>query len=411
MAQQEVERPRQAGRRRLVPGEQQRHQLVADLGVVHRLAVLEPRRDQQRQDVLARIGPPRGDLRRRACGRSPAAAPPGFASGSGPPKRRESSTPNCRLADDVPASSSPRRSPSRSRCAGVGDAEHRPQDHLERDRLHPRVQRERLARRPAVDLARDDLAHRRLVRAHARAVKRRQHQLAPREVLAPLEQQQRARPHDRLQRDRAAGRERVPGDRVERADRLGVGEHHHRRLEAEEADAERVAEAPPARLQERDRPQQPAQGLHERRLGRPWRQRAHRAYCRTDGRDRTAPIRRAAPRRRPPPGRRGRRPAGRGAGAAACSARIGNRATTRLLREPVDTDIEAERARFDEHARAHKQRLAEYAQRSTPHVLKTAGITTDSRVDRRRRSGSRPRSTRARSCAPFLKGKFPEARR
>ena len=100
------------------------------------------------------------------------------------------------------------------------------------------------------------------------------------EVLAALEQQQRARAHDRLQRERPAGRERVAGHGVERADRLRVGEHHHRRLEAEERDAERVAEAPPAGLQERDRPQQPAQGLHDGRLGRPWRQRAHAAYCR-----------------------------------------------------------------------------------------------------------------------------------
>ena len=62
VAQEEVERPRQSGGRGLVAGEQQRHQLVADLGVGDRLAVLEPRRDEHREDVLARIRAALGDL-------------------------------------------------------------------------------------------------------------------------------------------------------------------------------------------------------------------------------------------------------------------------------------------------------------------------------------------------------------
>ena len=276
MAQQQVERPREAGRRRLVPGEQQRHQLVADLLVVHRLAVLEAGGHEQREDVLARVGAALGDLRaqhpvdlppqrgqagerigpaeaaeqqhaelharRRRAGQQPRRGRPRAAlrrAGSVTPKtarRITSSVTACMRGCSANASSSGQR--ATSRC--------------------------------------DHLAHRRLVRAHALAVERRQHQLAAREVLAALEQQQRARAHDRLQRDRPARRQRVAGDRVERADRVRVREHHHRRLEAEEADAERVAEAPPAGLQERDRAQQPAQGLHEWRLGRPWRQRAHR---------------------------------------------------------------------------------------------------------------------------------------
>ena len=47
-------------------GEQQGHELVAQLGVAHRLAVLEAGGDEHREDVLAarevRVGAPLGDL-------------------------------------------------------------------------------------------------------------------------------------------------------------------------------------------------------------------------------------------------------------------------------------------------------------------------------------------------------------
>ena len=265
MAEQQVERPRQAGRGRLVPGEQQRHQLVADLGVVHRLAVLEARAHEQRQDVLARVRAALGDLRaQHRVDLVPERLEPGERVGAAEAAREQHGElqPGRRGAGQQPAEAvgEPRA------AGGVGDAEDRAQDHLERDRLHPRMQRERLLLGPALDLPRDGLAHDRLVRAHALAVERRQHQLAAREVLAPLEQQQRARAHDRLQRDGPPGRQRVARHGVERPDRLGIREHHHRRLEAEEADAEGVAEAPAAGLEERDRAQQPAQGLHDRRL-------------------------------------------------------------------------------------------------------------------------------------------------
>ncbi len=48
-------------------GEQERDQLVAQLVVAHRLPVLEPRRDEHREDVVTlaevRVGAPLGDLR------------------------------------------------------------------------------------------------------------------------------------------------------------------------------------------------------------------------------------------------------------------------------------------------------------------------------------------------------------
>ena len=161
------------------------------------------------------------------------------------------------------------------------------------------------------------------------------------------------------------GRQRVAGNGVERADRVRVGEHHHRRLEAEEADAERVAVAPPAGLQERDRAQQPAQGLHERRLGWPWRQRAHRRTARS--RARPGPIRRAAPSRPPPPEWFRVRARGRA-----------RPAPPAHDRQPRDDAVAARARRRDRGgARAlqrgeadPRERLAEYAQRDKPHVLK-----------------------------------------
>ena len=68
--------------------------------------------------------------------------------------------------------------------------------------------------------------------------------------------------HDRLEREAAPRRQAVLAAGVERADRLGVGDHHHRRLKAEELDAERVAVAAPAGVEELDRPKQPARGLN-----------------------------------------------------------------------------------------------------------------------------------------------------
>ena len=66
MAHQQISRPRQRRRRRLVAGQEQRDELVAQLLVAHRAAVLEARARQQRQDVLAlgegRVDAPLRDL-------------------------------------------------------------------------------------------------------------------------------------------------------------------------------------------------------------------------------------------------------------------------------------------------------------------------------------------------------------
>jgi hypothetical protein len=92
---------------------------------------------------------------------------------------------------------------------------------------------------------------------------------------------------------------------------------------------------------------------------------------------------------------------------------IGNRATTRLLRQPMPTeeevraDVEHDRARFEESKRTHQQRLADYAQRSKPHALKSAGITTDSRVDGGTAKSIQAALAESQLLRPYLRNKFP----
>ena len=266
----QVEGPGEGGRRRLVSGEQQRHELVAQLPVAHRAAVLEARREQQREHVRAghRAAAPRGDVgqqqlvdlggqRREALERRGAAEP---ARG----EHAEADRDRGGAVEQLRQHDAQAREP-----VAIGDAEDDAQDHLERDRAHPRLERQLGPHGPALDLGARDLRHRGLIAAHALAVKGRQHHAPALQMLLALEQEQRARSHDRAQRKRAPGREELLALRVERADRGGVREHHHRPLEAEEAHAEALAEAPPARFHEVDGSQQPVRRLCERRRRRP----------------------------------------------------------------------------------------------------------------------------------------------
>ena len=142
-----------------------------------------------------------------------------------------------------------------------GDAEDGPQDHLQRHRLHPRVDRELALQRPGVDLGADDLLHRRLVGEHPLAVEGGQHQAAAGDVVGAFQQQHRARAEDRFEDDVAARRQPVRAVRVEGLDRDRVREQDHWPLEAEEAEAEGLAIALAALLHERQRAEGPAQGL------------------------------------------------------------------------------------------------------------------------------------------------------
>ena len=69
----------------------------------------------------------------------------------------------------------------------LGDAEDRAADHLESQRAHPLAQHDLLARPPAADLALGHVAGDLAERRDARALKRRQQQLALAQVLGPVE--------------------------------------------------------------------------------------------------------------------------------------------------------------------------------------------------------------------------------
>ncbi len=151
MAQEQVEGPGERRRGGLVPREEQGHELIAKLVVAHRLTVLETGGDEHREDVLAIrqvwVCAPLGDLRTQqlvdfgvsTLERRERVRPP-EAPGEQDPQLQERRR---RLGEQVAEQlSQPRDAP------WVADAEDGPQDHLERQRLHARVDRERLADRP-----------------------------------------------------------------------------------------------------------------------------------------------------------------------------------------------------------------------------------------------------------------------
>jgi len=80
-------------------------------------------------------------------------------------------------------------------------AEHRAQDHLERNRLHLGVDRERAPDRPALDGPVDDRPHRLAVGQHPLAVEGRHHEAPLALVASAVEREDGARPEERLQGD------------------------------------------------------------------------------------------------------------------------------------------------------------------------------------------------------------------
>ncbi len=196
VAQKKVEGPGKRRRRGLVAGEQQGHELVAKLRVAHRLAVLEAGRDQQREDVLAacqvRVGAPLGDLGgQQLVDLGQAALQRGQR--VGPPEAPGEQDPQLKPRRGGLGEQVGEQGPEPGDARWVADAEDGAQDHLERQRLHARVDRECLAGGPGVDLAGGELRDDPLVGAHPLTVERGKHQPPPREVLVALEQQDRAR--------------------------------------------------------------------------------------------------------------------------------------------------------------------------------------------------------------------------
>jgi hypothetical protein len=160
-----------------------------------------------------------------------------------------------------PGKAALKRVPQAPQPVGVRDPEDRPHDHLERDRLHRRPRRERLAGGPALELARRNLGHRLLVPAHALAVERRQHQLALRHVGVLVEQQQRVTAEHRQQHHvRLAGMEQPRVPREDLLDRVRIG-HEHPRALVGDLQREHVAVAARAVGQHRGRPGDPASRL------------------------------------------------------------------------------------------------------------------------------------------------------
>ena len=262
-AQQALERPRQPGGGGLVARGEQRHQLVAQLHVGHRRAVLVSRREQQRENVVALLavvrGTPVGDLRvdQLVDGGQRLAE-----------SRRRGEPAEVALEERHPVQDARQLAERRDALAEevhalvVAHAEDRAQDHLERDRLHARAQLDLLAERPARHLALGGLGHHLHVAAHALAVEGREQQLALAHVALLVEREQ------RVLAERVAERERVGlagvedrGVAGEDALHLGRVGHVDHAPEDREARGEDVPVAAPA-------PDHPAirRGRHERGL-------------------------------------------------------------------------------------------------------------------------------------------------
>ena len=150
--------PGEGVRGRLVAGEHQGEELVAQFFVVERLALLGPRLQQQREDVAAllEVGRPAPLARspRRSAGR--ASPRPSFSRPIGSSRPTCSSSVSWAVGQVEAATvlriARPQRRLRRPRRGLALDAEDPGHDHVERDRLHPRRQRHRLADRPVVDL-------------------------------------------------------------------------------------------------------------------------------------------------------------------------------------------------------------------------------------------------------------------
>jgi hypothetical protein len=254
-----------------VPREHEREQLVAQLDVRQRRAVLMARLQQQRQDVppvleigraLARADHPVGrrvEQPDRRLVQPDRLGLPGVGQVAELRHRRgrEPDQAADRLAQAVL-----RRALRRLAV----DAEDPGHDHVERDRLHARRERERLADRPAVDLAvRRRLDHRRVARDRL-AVELRQQHLALAHVRLAECGQRGVRPDDRPQRGFACQRRRlVRLGGEQRAHVVGMRRHHRRALDHQRPHAEDLA-VPAARARDERRvPQAEAHGLHRAR--------------------------------------------------------------------------------------------------------------------------------------------------
>ena len=159
VADQPLDRPGERRRRRLVAGDQQGEELVVDLGVAHRRAVLVAGGDQQREDVVALLevvgGAPVGDLADDQLGDAVDAAAERRDEADPVGADRQHRHQHPRVGEQVEEGAQRLAQFAQPRAAV--DAEDGLDDDLERHRLHPRAQLVGLAGRPALDLPRRDL--------------------------------------------------------------------------------------------------------------------------------------------------------------------------------------------------------------------------------------------------------------
>ena len=161
-------------------------------------------------------------------------------------------------------------------CART-EAEHRAQDHFERECLEAGVEDHRPVRRPRCGLLLRDLLHGAGEALHLLAVEGGQHQLALREVLALVQQNDRVAADHGLEDARPlTGVQDLGVGREDLLDLVRVRGHHERRS-AQQPEREAVAVPRSTALQERNRARPPCDRLDRARLARAgWK----RCFCR-----------------------------------------------------------------------------------------------------------------------------------
>jgi hypothetical protein len=275
---QPLERPRERRRRRLVPGDEQRHELVAQLDRAHLGAVLVPGGEEHREHVVARgrgtgVGAALGDeveQERVDLGLERVEARP----------RRHAAQRGHDLVEDRRRAHAPLEDGGQLRAQGVHararvEPEDRAEDDLERQRLEPRVQGDRGVARPRGDLVLGDLGDEVLQAPHPLAVERRQHEPALLEVGVLVEQDHRVAADERLEHAGAlAGVQHVGRGGEHLPHLVEVADHHHGHVH-EQPQGEAAAVPAPAVLEERHRARPPAQRLERARGAGPVRQLSH----------------------------------------------------------------------------------------------------------------------------------------
>jgi len=230
--------PGDRGRRRLVPGRDQGHELVARLGVGQPLPVRVAGPHEQRQHVgavvQARVGARGLDVMQQQAvepglepvvgvrGGIPAPVELGQVGRDRGERIGHGVEDRAQLAPHAP----------------VLDAEHRLQDHVERKGLRDGLDLDDITRPPPAKLVGDQPLHQPRVALHARAVEGRQQELAPGQVVGRLEREHRVLAEERDQEvvgvplDRGVAREQA-------LDRLAIS-RDHRGLQASDPGRKRV---------------------------------------------------------------------------------------------------------------------------------------------------------------------------